>query len=207
MSTKPEELEAFIKESLVDKPDEVLEKMDRMLKVSNVVEDNELGGTDLAVSVDWKQIKLSRPNKWLRSGEAELCSARWGAAFLCEFGHYWDSAHQYGDSKSLDQLFSSCSKSLLSLRHVTFPVNNARSEIRSLLGYDSQKRGVYRPLSKLTQMNCTNSTRKCGNGNWPWIMSRRHTLQMMEATALFSLILYSQSSTPNGWIPPRWKRC
>ena len=44
-----------------------------------------------AVSVAWKNIGLSRPSKWLKTGDEELCRIRWAAAFLCEFGHYWGS--------------------------------------------------------------------------------------------------------------------
>lgn len=76
---------------LVDESDQVTKKMDRMLKVNNEMVDNELGGTDLAVSIDWKKVGRRRPSEWLRTGEAELFTARWCTAFLCEFGHYWGS--------------------------------------------------------------------------------------------------------------------
>ena len=85
----------FFTDILVDESDKVLENIDKMLKVNNEIVDNELGGTDLAVSVDWNKVGIRRPSKWMRTGEVELCSARWGAAFLCKFGHYSASSPDF----------------------------------------------------------------------------------------------------------------
>lgn len=111
-----------------------------MLKVNNEIVGNELGGTDLAVSVDWKKLGLRRSNEWLRTGEPELYSARSSAAFLCEFGNYWGPADQ---KNFLKELFSSCSHSLFNLKDVAFPKNGARRRIGHYFHYNSQNCGVY----------------------------------------------------------------
>lgn len=107
--------------------------------------DYELGGTDLAVSIDWKREGLRRPNEWFKTGEAALCTARWGAAFLCEFGHFWASPYGFynGRNEYLEELFLSCSRSLRYLKILTFPVNGVRSRIPGYLDRDYQEGGVY----------------------------------------------------------------
>lgn len=89
---------------------------------------------------------LSHPSEWLHTGEAELCTVRWGAAFLCEFGCYWgDPSFSAGPNqrKFLEELFSSCFGTMDSLKYVTFLVNGARSHIPNYFEGDNQKSGVY----------------------------------------------------------------
>jgi len=93
----------------------ITSEIERMLKVNNTVVDNELGGTDLAVSLDFNKVGLTSPHKWLTTGEAELATVRWSAAFLCGFGSYWGTSSKNWpgeDEKYLKELFSSCSRSL-----------------------------------------------------------------------------------------------
>lgn len=114
--------------TFIDESDEVLEKMDCMLKVNNEVVDNEFGGTGLSISLNWSKIGLRRPSEWLKTGEVELCSVRWCAAFLSEFGGSWahtDSLYRC-QMEMMEDLFSSCSRSIRALDLVTFPVKGAR---------------------------------------------------------------------------------
>jgi len=129
----------------VNQSAEVISEIDRMLKVNNTVVDNELGGTDLGVSVDWRQVGWKSPFKWLKTGEVPLCTLRWSTAFLCEFGEFLaQSEYNWGGQKKyLEELFSSCTMSLDHLNEVTFRNNGGRLRIRTLNSDDSQRCGVY----------------------------------------------------------------
>lgn len=77
------------------------DKYDGMLKVNSTIVDNEFTGTDLSVQVDWITVKsigkAITSGRWkagdlLTTEQAELCTVRWAASFLCAFGHGWMKA-------------------------------------------------------------------------------------------------------------------
>lgn len=130
-------------ETLVDESDEVIENMDRMFKENNEIVDNELGGTDLAASIDWKKMGLRN----------------WGGAFLCQFGHSWSSPRpSVNVRESLRELFSDCSESLDALKSATSPVFGAGSRLPianlyrtpSSIDSNSQNFGCTVPRSNMT---------------------------------------------------------
>ncbi len=120
--------------------------------VNNTVVDNELGGTDISVQVEWRKLKESlmcgkwNPSEWMTTADAELCTVRWGGAYLCALGKDWLGKSPYAaNSEKLSTFLRVADFRLTALRFVTFNVGegeadeniNSLSEIIGNMGYST----------------------------------------------------------------------
>ncbi len=88
--------------------------MEEMVKVNNIVVDNELGGREVTVLPSMKKMLQGlregsfKPSKWLKTDRVMLNTVRWSGAFLCGVGEHW-SLGKYvlrEDGETLEKFFS-----------------------------------------------------------------------------------------------------
>lgn len=140
---------------------EVVDDVEKKVRINNSVVDNELGGTDITVVPSWRKIwngikKLEfEPSKWLVTDQARLCIVRWGGAYLSGISENWGvTERRPGEAvKKLAEFFENDMDVARScLQSVTWDVGEGDGEIELL-----SINGIGDSCSRIT-LNCDTTT-------------------------------------------------